>query len=93
MSDDIRPRIDEHGVGWCDAGCPQLWSKSYPDLNTESECHIDGKTMCDDEVCPHHASRVAAERDRLRDAIRTALDESTTYDEVEARLTGLVGED
>ena len=70
MTDEIKPRIDEDGVGWCDSRCPQLWSTSYPDLNTESECHIDGRIMCDVEVCPIHARRMAQEMNRLMDVAR-----------------------
>jgi hypothetical protein len=62
-------------------------------IDGEARRHADAPKSQPPHLCPHHARRVAAERDRLRDAIRTALDESTTYDEVEARLIGLVEEE
>ena len=62
MSDDIKPRIDEDGVGWCDAGCPQ-----YTDPMTKGPakpaCAIDMPGAANRwpmyEACPVHARRMA----------------------------------
>ena len=62
---EIKPRIDEDGVGWCDAGCPQTGSTT--DLgHTETQCKITGFHVLEEEVCPPWARRMAVENEAWR---------------------------
>ena len=74
MSDEIKPRIDEDGVGWCDAGCPQ--SRNPGPINTTcladgGEVRMHGRAIrrafgSVGEVCPVHARRMAQWAGRAR---------------------------
>ena len=64
-TDDIKPRIDEDGVPWCDTGCPQydraLITLVEPD-----------KSLCSNNagaewLCPVHARRVVQWAEKVRD--------------------------
>jgi len=76
MTDDIRPRVDGDGVGWCceSHDCPQ-WAID----NDSAVCHLTG--LDDLECTPHHqrlAKRVEElEREGMRseDAIVAARKE------------------
>jgi hypothetical protein len=62
---DIKPRIDKHGVGLCEACCPMA-KDPQP---SGALCLVDDTFYpwaLLDIPCPHHARRVAEERDRLR---------------------------
>ena len=68
---DIKPRIDEDGIGWCDAGCPQAGAGGSTDI---IPCQIDNryKTVSVD-VCPVWAKRMAVENAALRELLRRCL--------------------
>ena len=59
---EIKPRIDDDGVGWCDAGCPQ----ASEELDGIIQCAVLKSPMwlpCEHsngEVCPIHTARMAA---------------------------------
>ena len=50
---EIKPRIDDDGVPWCDAGCPQA-----QEFSITIRCLLDGKVG--GRVCPHYVKRMAA---------------------------------
>jgi hypothetical protein len=58
VSDEIKPRIDEDGVGWCVQGCPFGDKEEATPLSdkTEEELCLVTKWEC---VCPVHARRMA----------------------------------
>ena len=58
---DIKPRIDEDGVGWCDP-------VQCPEAVLHDECSILGVGLCDTEgsVCPVWARRMAVENEAWR---------------------------
>lgn len=55
----IAPRVDDDGVGWCNAGCPQLQDQQCHcgEVHLE-ECAITKRTQPDGEVCPVWAKRM-----------------------------------
>lgn len=74
MSDqDIAPRIDEDGVGWCDGECSYFAKGDEGDWRTESHDHLGDEVAClktkEDEVCPVHARRMARWAARAHDQL------------------------
>jgi len=56
--DDIRPRIDDDGVGWCDTDCPQCKKANWGVL---VDCALNGNVCVGiGEICPHHVKSMAA---------------------------------
>ena len=66
----IKPRVDDEGVGWCDAGCPAAAGiRTHAGNLKDVICTLGGIIrispggFCkeeDSEICPHHAARMAA---------------------------------
>jgi hypothetical protein len=61
-NDHISPRVDDNGVGWCDAGCPKYVEDNYGFGGYM--CAVNEFLLPDPDhclVCPHHAARRIAE--------------------------------
>ena len=84
----IAPRVDDDGVPWCDAGCPQavlldpgknifnfkIRCKHFPNYVTNVEHGRWG------HPCPVWASRLAAENRALRECLSEAVDLAEDHD-------------
>ena len=68
----IKPRYDDSGVPWCDAGCPQCNNYTKAGYQFEEvECCIDKQWRLVDEkaegnICPHAVKRMAVEIEAWR---------------------------
>jgi hypothetical protein len=57
---EIKPRIDDEDVPWCDEKCPEI--VGLPSVGLY--CDVDGWGR-NDQVCPHYVKRMAAENKTL----------------------------
>ena len=73
---EIKPRIDDDGVPWCDGKCPQAIMGPFPYTKYEDvNCRINGAIVrtaeriseLPAEVCPHAVQRMAVENEAWRD--------------------------
>ena len=63
---DIKPHIDDDGVPWCDAECPQWNPEEY-------QCNVDESYLLGEQdtvICPHHVKRMA---EALREVINCGV--------------------
>ena len=93
MSDEIKPRVDEDGVAWCDAGCPQAkytgeWSQ---------ECLLQpGKhyrPVLRKSACPVAARRNAALLRECRKVLIRVGNVGLSYDNNREKVVGRLEED
>lgn len=86
---DIKPRIDDDGVGWCDVDCEQciVSSSGHPEWSSNwySCVLLGGRPVDQSIVCPVHARRMAQWAERAKLAI-TALRDYAGVDRLRAKL-------
>lgn len=66
MTSEIKPRVDDGGVPWCDAGCPQYKPNT---LHLHNECKIDGTHLWLHMLCPHAVRRMAVELEACKELL------------------------
>jgi hypothetical protein len=94
VSDEIKPRVDEDGVAWCDLQCEQafVFHKArlrFCKLIDHAQPDLDGN------VCPVHARRMAQWAERARSYIEFAVGVASNrevYDDGIALLADYPGE-
>jgi hypothetical protein len=96
MTDEIRPRIDKNGVGWCNKECPCM---GHPYTTFNTTCWYPDPLA--GEVCPVHARRMAQWAERAREILpylissipRSVRDDVLSSADVEQLLRDYPGKD
>jgi len=63
---DIKPRIDDDGVGWCDAGCPDGCTDSYGEYVCRNPDNSGRLISFNEYLCPVWTKRMAVENEAWR---------------------------